>query len=78
MPGEPQEIAVELPTTPTSLITLRRHLTQTKMAGNLAFESVLAKSRWSVNEEMVDVEDEPGTTLIGGEVLAILPPVSGG
>jgi len=39
-------------------------------------ERVLGGSRWSVNEEMV--EDESSVSLRGGEVVAVICPVSGG
>jgi len=41
-------------------------------------ERVLRGSRWSVNEEMVAAEDESMVRLKGGEVVAIICPVSGG
>lgn len=41
---------------------------------------ILEGCMWSVNEEMVDLEDaeESSKVLQGGEVVAIIPPVSGG
>ncbi|KAH7106537.1 hypothetical protein BKA62DRAFT_687401 [Auriculariales sp. MPI-PUGE-AT-0066] len=40
--------------------------------------AVLATSQWSINEEMVPVDDVGGTWLRGGETIAVIPPVSGG
>ncbi|KLO09427.1 hypothetical protein SCHPADRAFT_907763 [Schizopora paradoxa] len=41
-------------------------------------EKVLKGSRWSVNEEMVTEEEESTVRLKGGEVVAVICPVSGG
>ncbi|KAF8623622.1 hypothetical protein AX17_007324 [Amanita inopinata Kibby_2008] len=43
---------------------------------NTGLDEVLQSSRWSVNEEMVDVEEV--VELKGGEEVAIICPVSGG
>ncbi|KAF8322157.1 hypothetical protein DL93DRAFT_2071957 [Clavulina sp. PMI_390] len=40
--------------------------------------AVLATSKWSVNEEMVQEEEIENIVLKGGDVVAVIPPVSGG
>ena len=44
----------------------------------ILMEKVLKGSRWSVDEEMVEAEDEGTVRLKGGEVVAVICPVSGG
>lgn len=60
-----------LPLSELAQILLARH----KENG---LERVLASAQWSVQQEMVD-EDRLGETLLmGGEEVAVIPPVSGG
>jgi molybdopterin converting factor small subunit len=40
--------------------------------------NILETSTWAVNEEMVPDEEVEGQVLRGGDVVAVLPPVSGG
>lgn len=43
-----------------------------------ALEAVFKSSGWAVNEEMVAEDEVQGWTLAEGDVVAVLPPVSGG
>lgn len=43
-----------------------------------SLSSILASSAWSVNEEMIPEEDVEQTVLRKGDVVAVIPPVSGG
>ncbi|GHJ88154.1 hypothetical protein NliqN6_4556 [Naganishia liquefaciens] len=46
-----------------------------------ALARILEGCMWSVDEEMVDLEEEAGRggrVLCGGEIVAVIPPVSGG
>ena len=42
------------------------------------FADVLHRSAWSVEEEMVERDEEDKVFLKGGEVVGIIPGVSGG
>ena len=66
--------SVSLPNIPFPLASLASHLVS--LHPNTGLDKVLASSQWSVNEEMV--EDPEKTMLIGGEEVAVIPPVSGG
>ncbi|GJN90054.1 hypothetical protein Rhopal_003052-T1 [Rhodotorula paludigena] len=80
LPGEPSSQTISLPITPSPfpLSLLRTHLTAVVHAGNDEFARVLERSAWSVDEEMVDEEDEASVFLKGGETVCPIPPVSGG
>ena len=41
-------------------------------------DEVLRRSAWSVNEEMIARDDEASVILHNGDVVAVIPPVSGG
>lgn len=64
-----------IPTGP-SLIDLGQVLISRYPDTKLA--SVLAMSAWSVNEEMVPDQESGNAILKAGDVVAIIPPVSGG
>ncbi|KAH8921554.1 hypothetical protein BT69DRAFT_1264374 [Atractiella rhizophila] len=71
-----QEI-LALPIVPFALgdlagILVQRHERNKELGG------ILARSVWSVNEVVVEREKEIETPLMGGEVVACIPPVSGG
>ncbi|GAA6011664.1 hypothetical protein JCM10207_004200 [Rhodosporidiobolus poonsookiae] len=78
--GEPDSQLVPLPPIPAPfpLSQLRHYLCTTVHAGNDEFARVLERSAWSVDEEMVDEEDEGKVVLKGGETVCPIPPVSGG
>ncbi|GAA5908768.1 hypothetical protein JCM6882_008202 [Rhodosporidiobolus microsporus] len=80
LPSEPDSQTVTLPTSPSPfpLSRLREYLTAHVHPGNDEFARVLDRSAWSVNEEMVDEEDEGKVLLRGGETVCPIPPVSGG
>ena len=63
-----------IPSSGLSLSSLSNHLTLCYPNTNLG--RVLETSQWCVNEEMVD--DPVSVTLMGGEQVAVIPPVSGG
>lgn len=77
LPNEPNSESISLPTTPFPLSGLRQLLAE-RYGGNIAFASVLQRSAWSVNEEMIQRDEESSTLLLGGEVVGIIPGVSGG
>ncbi|TNY24430.1 hypothetical protein DMC30DRAFT_413366 [Rhodotorula diobovata] len=78
--SEPSSQRVALPRSPSPfpLARLRQYLTTEVHAGNDEFARVLERCAWSVDEEMVDDEDEATVVLKGGEVVCPIPPVSGG
>ncbi|KAK4701177.1 hypothetical protein P7C70_g5056, partial [Phenoliferia sp. Uapishka_3] len=80
LPDEPDSQIVSLPSTPNPfpLSLLRSHLTSAVHPNNEQLALVLDKSAWSVNEEMVDRDEEESIILKGGEVVCAIPPVSGG
>lgn len=78
IPGEPYSELVHLPRTPFPLSDLRTHLSTVVHVNNTEFATALDNSAWSVNEEMVDSDDEGKVTLEGGETVCPIPPVSGG
>lgn len=42
-------------------------------------KNILESSAWSLNEEMLETDDlEEGGALKDGDVVAVIPPVSGG
>ncbi|KAG8968601.1 hypothetical protein FRC03_006721 [Tulasnella sp. 419] len=65
-----------LPTSPTpfSLPMLSRLLADTY----IGMKEILESSAWSVNEEMVPEDEVDKVILRGDEVVAVIPPVSGG
>lgn len=65
---------VPLPTSDYPLASLSELLTSRHPNSNLG--AVLARSRWSVDAEMVD--DPTAVKLKGGEEVAVICPVSGG
>ncbi|KDN52152.1 hypothetical protein K437DRAFT_254528 [Tilletiaria anomala UBC 951] len=71
---------VELPETPFALAQLTAMLVKKHEKEDLLgdFERTVKASKWSVDEEMVDVEHAASTMLNGGEEVAVIPPVSGG
>lgn len=73
---------VQLPEMPFALSKLGEYLAEEiRKSGKgdaKAFQSVLEKSRWSVNEDMIEEEEVGKLMLQGGEDVAIIPPVSGG
>ena len=77
LPHEPNSESISLSTTPFALAGLRQLLCE-RHEGNIAFANVLQRSAWSVNEEMVQRDEEATTLLRGGEVVGIIPGVSGG
>ncbi|KAM0791820.1 hypothetical protein ACM66B_004079 [Microbotryomycetes sp. NB124-2] len=76
LPGEPSQEQVALPRTPFPLSQLKQHLIEHVHPDNVNFAAALAKSAWSVDEEMVD--DDVSVELIDGQVVCPIPPVSGG
>ncbi|GAA5825161.1 hypothetical protein JCM11251_006125 [Rhodosporidiobolus azoricus] len=80
LPSEPDSQLIPLPTSPSPfpLSLLRKHLVTHVHPDNHEFARVLQRSAWSVNEEMVDDEDEGKVGLKGGETVCPIPPVSGG
>ncbi|GAA6060358.1 hypothetical protein JCM10212_004542 [Sporobolomyces blumeae] len=78
--GEPSSETLALPESPSplTLSDLRTWLVRTVHDGNEAFRLALERSAWSVDEEMVAVEDERDVVLTGGETVCAIPPVSGG
>lgn len=77
---EPASQSINLPASPSPfpLSDLRAYLTDTVHPGNDEFARVLHRSAWSVNEEMIDEEEEDKVLLRGGETVCPIPPVSGG
>lgn len=75
--GEPYSESISLPHAPFALSSLRSLLAGLH-PGNDEFIRVLGRSLWSVNEEMVDKDDEATLLLDGGETVCPIPPVSGG
>lgn len=75
-----QDIA--LPESPFPLAKLGTHLVQlvsdSGKGDSKEFQKVLERSKWSVDEDMVNEEEIAKLTLKGGEDVAIIPPVSGG
>jgi len=65
---------ISIPSSGLPLSSLSNHLTLHYPNTNLG--RVLEISQWCVNEEMVD--DPVSVTLMGGEQVAVIPPVSGG
>ncbi|KAM0750106.1 hypothetical protein T439DRAFT_356756 [Meredithblackwellia eburnea MCA 4105] len=78
LPTSPDSQTIILPASPCSLLDFRKHLLDIIHPSNDEFRAALAKSLWSVNEEMVEREEEGTTLLIGGETVCGIPPVSGG
>ncbi|GAA5868357.1 hypothetical protein JCM1840_005654 [Sporobolomyces johnsonii] len=80
LPTEPYSSLVPLPSAPSpfTLHNLRSYLVTEVHAGNDEFARALERSAWSVDEEMVDLDDERARVLNGGEVVCGIPPVSGG
>lgn len=78
LPAEPASQVVRLPDSPSPLplSSLRQYLVDKVHPGNDDFARVLERCAWSVDEEMVDDDDE--VALKGGEVVCPIPPVSGG
>ncbi|GAA5991026.1 hypothetical protein JCM10908_006507 [Rhodotorula pacifica] len=78
--GEPASQTIELPPTarPFPLSDLRDYLIASVHPENDEFAYVLRRSAWSVNEEMIDEEEEVNVLLRGGETVCPIPPVSGG
>ncbi|GAA5850678.1 hypothetical protein JCM9279_006384 [Rhodotorula babjevae] len=79
LPSEPASQVVPLPDSPSPfpLSSLRQYLVDKVHSGNDDFARVLERCAWSVDEEMVDDDDE-AVALKGGEVVCPIPPVSGG
>ncbi|GAA5945332.1 hypothetical protein JCM1841_000840 [Sporobolomyces salmonicolor] len=77
---EPYSSLVPLPSSPSpfTLHDLRSYLVNEIHRGNDEFARALERSAWSVDEEMVDLEEERERILLGGEVVCGIPPVSGG
>lgn len=75
---EPESELLELPTVPFPLSALRALLTTSVHPNNAELERVLERSGWSVDEEMIDPEQEHIVQLSGGETVCAIPPVSGG
>ncbi|KAL8286974.1 hypothetical protein RQP46_003980 [Phenoliferia psychrophenolica] len=75
---EPESQTIALPTHPFPLSSLREFLTTSVHPNNAELERVLERSAWSVEEEMIDREEEAGVLLKGGETVCAIPPVSGG
>lgn len=67
---------VELPTTPFPLAKLGEILVRRYSKSDLA--TILERSQWSVEAEMVPEENLDEFMLQGGEEVAIICPVSGG
>lgn len=67
---------VELPESSFALSSLGNLLISLHPETKL--EDVLKVSAWSVDESMVELEELKDRRLMGGEVVAIIPPVSGG
>lgn len=77
-----------LPTDGTNAITLtvlRDHILTTfqkdppsEKYDGIALKKILERSKWSVDETMVDEEEMQSTLIKGDEIVAIIPPVSGG
>ena len=67
-----------LPLDPFPLSSLRQFLTTSVHPNNSELARVLERSAWSVDEEMVEREEESGVLLKGGETVCAIPPVSGG
>lgn len=65
---------ISIPSSGLPLSSLSNHLTLCYPNTNLGM--ILETSQWCVNEEMVD--DPVSVTLMGGEQVAVIPPVSGG
>ena len=64
-------VAGGFPLSSLAALLIARH-PDTKLA------DALKDSRWSVDEEMVEQEEESSVLLNGGEVVAVICPVSGG
>ncbi|KAI5477976.1 molybdopterin synthase/thiamine biosynthesis sulfur carrier, beta-grasp protein [Pseudohyphozyma bogoriensis] len=80
LPSEPDSQLLHLPSTPTpfTLLSLRSFLINDVHQGNEEFERALGRSTWSVDEEMVEKEEEGSTVLKNGMTVCPIPPVSGG
>lgn len=65
---------VELPESPFALSSLGGLLVSLHPETKL--QDVLRVSAWSVDESMVELDED--RRLTGGEIVAIIPPVSGG
>ncbi|GAA5927139.1 MoaD/ThiS family protein [Sporobolomyces koalae] len=76
--GEPDTEIIQLPSRSCTLYDLRIHLVRQVHRGNLEFERALERSMWSVDEEMVEVEQERDHVLRNGQTVCAIPPVSGG
>jgi molybdopterin converting factor small subunit len=70
-------LALPLPSssTPYTLSKLAKDIVE-RYPGKLV--KILETCTWAVNEEMVPDEEVEGHVLKGGDVVAVLPPVSGG
>lgn len=77
LPSAPHSLSVPLPTGPITLEDFRDHL-QTEPWYTPEFGVALKKSAFSVDEEMVRLDEEHQVSITGGETIAIIPPVSGG
>jgi molybdopterin converting factor small subunit len=66
---------IPIPIIPFKLTNLRDHLTSIHSQAK-DLKKILDGSLWSVNEEMIVDEDE--VVLRGGEIVGVIPPVSGG
>ncbi|GAA5873816.1 hypothetical protein JCM16303_002597 [Sporobolomyces ruberrimus] len=80
LPDEPTSQIIQLPSSPSpfNLYDLRIHLVKDLHRGNEEFERALEKSSWSVDEEMIEIENEKEFHLREGQVVCGIPPVSGG
>jgi len=78
--GEPDSQIIQLPSTPSpfNLYDLRVHLVREVHKGNEEFERALEKSTWSVDEEMIPIEQEREFIVKEGQTICPIPPVSGG
>lgn len=80
LPDEPLSEQITLPQGQATIILteLRSYLIDQVHPHNQEYHLALNKSVWSVDEEIIPVEQEATTVLKGGETLCPIPPVSGG
>lgn len=63
--------------TPITLAVLIKYLLASHKDRASELQAVIDKSAWSVNEEIV-LDEQTACVLQSGDVVAIIPPVSGG
>ncbi|KAG0147833.1 hypothetical protein CROQUDRAFT_42274 [Cronartium quercuum f. sp. fusiforme G11] len=83
VPGEPTSIKLQLPNvTPQSLISVRmvREALEghARVSGWNTFPDILRRSAFAVDDQMIPIDQEAHAKVELENVLAVIPPVSGG